>query len=231
MMLSFDSVEFHYKNQPVFTNLNLELDYGEFVFIIGKSGIGKSTLMQLIYMNQFPLTGNVRIADFDSQTIKPYQIPLLRRKIGVIFQDFKLLPDRDVYQNLAYVMKVTGVSSKEIKRKINETLAEVGLSHKRLNKPQELSGGEQQRVAIARAIINDPILILADEPTGNLDPETSREILALLKKINKRGTAVLVVTHNYEIVKKANERVVKLDDGRALKAKIIQKEEIQNSIR
>jgi cell division transport system ATP-binding protein len=220
MMLSFDSVEFHYRNQPVFTNLNFELDYGEFVFVIGKSGIGKSTLMQLIYMNLFPLTGTVRIAEFDSQTIKPAQIPLLRRKIGVIFQDFKLLPDRDVYQNLAYVMKVTGTSSKEIKRKINETLSDVGLSHKRLNKPHELSGGEQQRVAIARAILNDPILILADEPTGNLDPETSSEILALLKKINKRGTAVLVVTHNYDIVKKANERVIKLDDGRALKAVI-----------
>ena len=220
MMLSFDSVEFHFKKQPVFTNLNMELDYGEFVFVIGKSGIGKSTLMQLIYMNLFPLTGTVRIAEFDSQTIKPAQIPLLRRKIGVIFQDFKLLPDRDVYQNLAYVMKVTGTSSKEIKRKINETLSEVGLSHKRLNKPHELSGGEQQRVAIARAILNDPILILADEPTGNLDPETSAEILALLKKINKRGTAVLVVTHNYDIVKRANERVIKLDDGRALKAVI-----------
>ena len=220
MMLSFDNVEFHYRNQPVFTSLNMELDYGEFVFVIGKSGIGKSTLMQLIYMNLFPLTGTVRIAEFDSQTIKPSQIPLLRRKIGVIFQDFKLLPDRNVYQNLAYVMKVTGISSKEIKKRINDTLTEVGLSHKRLNKPHELSGGEQQRVAIARAIINDPILVLADEPTGNLDPETSGEILALLKKINKRGTAVLVVTHNYEIVKKANERVIKLEDGRALKAVI-----------
>ena len=220
MMLSFDNVEFHYKNQPVFINLNMELDYGEFVFVIGKSGIGKSTLMQLIYMNQFPLTGTVRFAEFDSQTIKPSQIPLLRRKIGVIFQDFKLLPDRNVYQNLAYVMKVTGISSKEVKKKINDTLTEVGLSHKRLNKPHELSGGEQQRVAIARAIINEPILVLADEPTGNLDPETSGEILALLKKINKRGTAVLVVTHNYEIVKKGNERVIKLEDGRALKAVI-----------
>ena len=225
MMLSLDNVEFHYKNQPVFTNLNLELDYGEFAFVIGKSGIGKSTLMQLIYMNLFALTGTVRIAEFDSQTIKPYQIPLLRRKIGVIFQDFKLLPDRNVYQNLAYVMKVTGISSKEIKKRINETLTEVGLLHKRLNRPHELSGGEQQRVAIARAIINDPILVLADEPTGNLDPETSGEILALLKKINKRGTAVLVVTHNYEIVKKANERVIKLEDGRALKAIIKQKVE------
>lgn len=225
MMLSFDNVEFHYKNQPVFTNLNFELDSGEFVFVIGKSGIGKSTLMQLIYMNLFPLTGTVRIAEFDSQTIKPSQIPLLRRKIGVIFQDFKLLPDRDVYQNLAFVLRVTGKSSKEIKRRIDEALNEVGLTHKKLNKPNELSGGEQQRVAIARAILNDPLLILADEPTGNLDPETSGEILALLKKINRRGTAVLVVTHNYDLVKKANERVIKLDDGRARKAKIIQKVE------
>jgi len=225
MLLSFDSVEFHYKNQPVFTNLNFELDYGEFIFVIGKSGIGKSTLMQLIYMNIFPLTGTVRIAEFDSQTIKPYQIPLLRRKVGVIFQDFKLLPDRNVYQNLVYVTKVTGTPSKEAKKKINDALSEVGLSHKRLNKPNELSGGEQQRVAIARALLNDPILILADEPTGNLDPETSGEILALLKKINKKGTAVLVVTHNYELVKKANERIIKLEDGRALKAVIKKKEQ------
>ena len=225
MMLSFDNVEFHYRNQPVFMNLNFELDYGEFVFVIGKSGIGKSTLMQLIYMNLFPLTGNVKIAEFDSQTIKPSQIPLLRRKIGVIFQDFKLLPDRDVYQNLAYVMRVTGAPSKDIKIKIDQALFEVGLTHKKNNKPGELSGGEQQRVAIARSILNDPILILADEPTGNLDPETSNEILALLKKINKKGTAVLVVSHNYEMVKKANERVIKLDEGRALKAKIIQKVE------
>ena len=225
MMLSFDNVEFHYRNQTVFTNLNMELDYGEFVFVIGKSGIGKSTLMQLIYMNILPLTGTVRIDEFDSQTIKPSQIPLLRRKVGVIFQDFKLLPDRNIFQNLAYVTKVIGTPTKEAKKKINDVLAEVGLSHKRLNMPNELSGGEQQRVAIARAIINEPILVLADEPTGNLDPETSGEILALLKKINKRGTAVLVVTHNYDLVKKANERIIKLEDGKAIKAKIKQKVE------
>ena len=224
MMLSFDNVEFHYRNQPVFTNLNFELDYGEFVFVIGKSGIGKSTLMQLIYMNIFPLTGTVRIAEFDSETIKSSQIPLLRRKVGVIYQDFKLLPDRNVFQNLAYVTKVTGTPSAEAKKKINDALADVGLSHKRLNMPNELSGGEQQRVAIARAILNDPILVLADEPTGNLDPETSGEILTLLKKINKRGTAVLVVTHNYDLVKKANERIIKLEDGRALKAVIKKKD-------
>ncbi|MCE7856641.1 MAG: ATP-binding cassette domain-containing protein [Ignavibacteria bacterium CHB3] len=166
-------------------------------------------------------------ACYDCFTFDDVKRKSLRRKIGVIFQDFKLLPDRNVYQNLAYVLKVTGVPSTDAKRKINEVLTEVGLSHKRLNKPGELSGGEQQRIAIARAIINDPVLILADEPTGNLDPDTSSEILALLKKINKRGTSVLVATHNYEIVKKANERVIKLEDGRALKAVIKPKSELQ----
>ena len=217
MMLSFDNVEFHYKNQPVFTNLNMELDYGEFVFVIGKSGIGKSTLMQLIYMNLFPLTGTVRIAEFDSQTIKPSQIPLLRRKIGVIFQDFKLLPDKNVYQNLAYVMKVTGISSKEIKKRINETLSEVGLSHKRLNKPHELSGGEQQRVAIARAIINDPILVLADEPTGNLDSKTGNTVMDYLKKLHKEEKKTIVmVTHDPNIGNIA-KRVEHLQDGKIIK--------------
>ena len=226
-MLTFNNVEFKYSNQTVFTDLNLELGEGEFAFLIGKSGVGKSTLLQLIYMNIFPTSGYVRVANYDTMSIKPNQLPALRKKLGVIFQDFKLLQDRNVFDNLAFVLEVTNTPSKEIKKKISDALAEVGLSHKRLNLPGELSGGEQQRVAIARALLNDPILILADEPTGNLDPETSREILDILTKINKRGTAILVATHNYDIVKRMNSRIIKLEDGRAFKA-IIKKKEKQD---
>lgn len=217
-MLSFENVEFNYNNQPVFTDLNFELNPGEFAFVIGKSGIGKTTMLQLIYMNIRPDSGIVRVGEYDSKTIKPRHLPLLRRKLGVIFQDFKLLQDRNIFENLSYVLEVTNTPKREIKRKVNDALTEVGLSHKRLNMPNELSGGEQQRVSIARAILNNPMLILADEPTGNLDPETSTEILSILKKINQSGTAVLVATHNYDFIKKANEKIIKLDDGRALKA-------------
>jgi cell division transport system ATP-binding protein len=228
-VLSFQDVEFSYNNQPVFTNLNLDMNQGEFVFLIGRSGVGKSTLLQMIYMNLRPDSGNVRVGEYDSGSIKPRQIPLLRRKLGVIFQDFKLLENRNVFENLVYVLNVTNAPRREAKRKINNVLADVGLSHKRLNMPSELSGGEQQRVAIARAVLNDPILVLADEPTGNLDPETSNDILEILKKINKSGTAILVATHNYELVKKAKEKIVKIEDGRAFKAVIKQSNESSSS--
>jgi cell division transport system ATP-binding protein len=224
-MLSFEHVEFHYPGQQVFGDLNFYLNHGEFAFIIGKSGIGKSTLMQLIYMNLRPDSGTVRVGNYDSDSIKPSQIPFLRRKIGVVFQDFKLLQDRNVHENLTYVLKATNTPGREIKRKINDALSDVGLSHKRLSMPDELSGGEQQRVAIARAVLNDPFLVLADEPTGNLDPETSNEILSILKNINKKGTGILIATHNYDLVKKANERIIKLEDGKALKAVLKQKTE------
>lgn len=223
-MLSFNNVEFRYKNQTIFTDLNFELDEGEFAFLIGKSGIGKSTLLQMIYMNLFPSSGYVRVNGYDTNTVKPRQLPTLRKKLGVVFQDFKLLQDRNVYENLAFVLEVTHTPRKEIKPKINNVLSDVGLSNKRLNMPDQLSGGEQQRIAIARALLNDPLLILADEPTGNLDPETSNGILDLLTTINKRGTAVLVATHNYEIVKKMNARIIKLEDGQAFKAVIKKKE-------
>ncbi len=222
-MLSFNNVEFRYKNQTIFTDLNFELDEGEFAFLIGKSGIGKSTLLQMIYMNLFPSSGYIRVNGYDTNTVKPKQLPALRKKLGVVFQDFKLLQDRNVYENLAFVLEVTHTPRKEIKPKINNVLSDVGLSNKRLNMPDQLSGGEQQRIAIARALLNDPLLILADEPTGNLDPETSNGILDLLTTINKRGTAVLVATHNYEMVKKMNARIIKLEDGQAFKAVIKKK--------
>ncbi len=222
-MLNINHVEFSYQNYPVFTDLSLTVNQGEFVFLIGKSGSGKSTLLQMIYMNILPSSGIVEFDKYNSKTIRPKQLPYLRRKIGIIFQDFKLLKDRNIYENLSFVLEATSTPGKEIKKRITKALSDVGLIHRRKSMPSELSGGEKQRVAIARSILNDPILILADEPTGNLDPETSGEILDILKKINLRGTAVLFATHNYEIVKSMNSKIVKLENGKAFKAVIKQK--------
>ncbi|MFA3782032.1 cell division ATP-binding protein FtsE [Melioribacteraceae bacterium 4301-Me] len=224
-MLTFSHVDFKYYNQPVFTDLNLQINEGEFVFLIGKSGIGKSTLLQLIYMNLLPQSGYVQFDKFSSETIKTKDLPYLRRKLGIVFQDFQLLEDRTVYDNLAFVLQVTGCPRKIIKKKVYHALSEVGLTHKQTNMPKELSGGEQQRVAIARAIINEPLLILADEPTGNLDPETAQEILDILKKINSRGTAVLFATHNYDLVRKFDTKIIKLENGKAVKVILKKKEE------
>ncbi len=219
-MLTFNNVEFKYPNQEVFNNLNLKIKQGDFVFLIGKSGVGKSTLLQLVYMDLLPTSGYVQVGEFSSDTIKPSKLPYLRRNIGVVFQDFKLLEDRSVYDNLAFILYVTGVQRKKIKKKVMDALADVRLEHKYKNMPNELSGGEQQRVAIARAIINEPKLILADEPTGNLDPKTSDEIVNILKDINTRGTAVLFATHNYDIVKKNEAKIFKITDGKAIKVKL-----------
>jgi len=225
-MLTFTNVEFSYPNQPVFTDLNFHVDPGEFTFLIGKSGSGKTTLLEMVYMNVFPQSGLVQVSDYSSDIIKKNDLPELRKRIGIIFQDFKLLEDRNVYDNLAFVLQVTGTPRRLMKRKIFHALSDVGLSHKQKNMPQELSGGEKQRIAIARAIINDPMLILADEPTGNLDPETAEEILSILKKINARGTSVLFATHNYDLVKKFETKIIKLVDGKAVKV-IIKKKKNQ----
>ena len=219
-MLTFNNVEFKYPNQEVFNNLNLRISEGDFAFLIGKSGVGKSTLLQLVYMDILPTSGYVQVGEFSSDTIKPSKLPYLRRNIGVVFQDFKLLEDRNVYDNLAFILYVTGVPRKKIKGKVMNALADVRLENKYKNMPNELSGGEQQRVAIARAIINEPKLILADEPTGNLDPKTSDEIMEILKDINTRGTAILFATHNYDIVKKNEAKIFKITDRKAIKVKL-----------
>ncbi|MGD8780999.1 MAG: cell division ATP-binding protein FtsE [Ignavibacteria bacterium] len=224
-MLLFKDVEFSYPNQPVFDNLNFQMNEGEFVFLIGKSGVGKSTFLKLIYMELLPQAGVVDVEDYSSDTISKKDIPFLRRKIGVVFQDFKLLEDRNVYDNLAFVLEITGTPKSMIKRKIYHALSEVGLAHKQKNMPDQLSGGEKQRVVIARAIVNDPMLIIADEPTGNLDPETSKEILEIFRKINNRGTSVIIATHNYELVKKIDARIVKLQEGKAFKVVLKKKKE------
>lgn len=219
-MLTFTDVEFKYANQSVFNNLNLSLNEKDFAFLIGKSGVGKSTLLQLVYMDIMPQAGYVQVGEFSSDTIKPSQLPKLRKKLGIVFQDFKLLEDRNVYNNLAFVLHVTGTPRKLIKDKIMYALKSVGLEHKYKNMPNQLSGGEQQRIAIARAIINEPKLILADEPTGNLDPKTSDEIMAILKNINDKGTAILFATHNYDLVKKNDAKIFKIEDGKAIKVKL-----------
>jgi cell division transport system ATP-binding protein len=222
-MLFINNVDFNYPGQTVFSDLNLKLEKGEFVFLIGKSGSGKSTLLQLIYFNIMPFSGEVQFDKFNSKTITADQLPKLRRKLGIIFQDFKLLNDRNIYENLSFVLEAIGTSRKEIKRKVASALTDVGLFHRRYSFPNELSGGEKQRIAIARSIINEPYLILADEPTGNLDPETSSEIVDLLFKFNARGTAIIFATHNYEIVKKYQQKIIKIENGRAIKAVIKQK--------
>lgn len=223
-MLSLQNINFNYDNQILFDNASLELAAGEFAFLIGKSGSGKTSLLQMIYMNLLPQSGSITVGNFNSKTIKKSELHLLRRKIGIVFQDFKLLTDRNVFENLSFVLEVIATPKKEIKKKVNAALNEVGLSLKRLNNPEKLSGGEKQRVAIARAILNDPLIILADEPTGNLDPETSGEILDLLQKINKRGTAVLFATHNYDMVRKGNTRIFKIEDKKILKGFLKQKD-------
>lgn len=219
-MLSINNVDFGYNGHEIFNDLNFNLEAGEFVFLIGKSGAGKSTLLQMIYMNIIPKSGYVQVDKYNSQTIKPGDLPFLRRKIGIIFQDFKLLKNRNIYDNIAFVLEATNTPGKEIKRRVNNALTDVGLSHRRNSLPSELSGGEQQKVAIARAIVNEPALIIADEPTGNLDPETTGEIVDILKRINSRGTSILLATHNYDIVKKHEAKIIKLENGKAYKAVI-----------
>lgn len=223
-MLIINHVDFNYPNQPVFQDLNLQVEQGEFVYLIGKSGIGKTTLLQMIYMDRIPQSGYVQVGDYSSESIRSKDLPFLRRKLGIIFQDFQLLPDRNVYDNLAFVLQVTGTPSRLMKRKVIHALTEVGLAHKQTNMPNELSGGEKQRVAIARAIINEPFLVLADEPTGNLDPETADEIVEILKKINSRGTSVIFATHNYDLVRKFEAKIIRLENGKAVKVLLKKKE-------
>lgn len=196
--------------------VNLTMEPGEFVYLVGPSGAGKSSVLKVIYLDIFPKSGHVIINGFSSLTIKKKRIPYLRRKLGIIFQDFKLLPDRNVFDNIAFALQVTGAKKNDIKRKVLRVTAEVGLSHKRNKMPYQLSGGEQQRVAIARALINEPIILLADEPTGNLDPISAEEIMQLIEKINSRGTAILMATHDYRLVGHHRRKVVRIEKGRTL---------------
>ena len=212
-MISFSHVSVEFDTHPVLKDVCVDVRPGEFTFLVGQTGSGKSTLLRLIYMDLLPTRGTVTVGKYNSGRITLKEIPRLRRTVGVVFQDFKLLEDRNVFDNVAFTLHVTGTRGGEIKKKVLQTLGEVGLSHARNKRAHELSGGEQQRVAIARAMVNDPVFLLADEPTGNLDPATSGDILKLLKDINTRGTAVIMATHNYDLVRRRKERILKVHDA------------------
>ena len=194
-------------------NANVTIDKGEFVFIVGKSGSGKSTMIKMLMKEEDPTEGQIIIDGFDITNMKKSKIPYLRRSMGYVFQDFRLLPDRNVYENIAYAMRIIEASPRQIRRQVPIVLSLVGLSHKAKMLPDQLSGGEQQRVAIARAIVNNPTILLADEPTGDLDPETANEIMGLLNEINMRGTTVIIATHAKDIVDKMQKRVIAIENG------------------
>ena len=213
-MIKIEGVSKTYGNgAPALNNLNLDIDDGEFVFVVGTSGSGKSTFIKLLLKELNPTEGTITVDDVKLSKLRSRSVAKYRRKIGVVFQDFRLLQDRDVYSNIAFAQRVIGVAPREIKKNVSKVLALVGLSEKYRSNPNELSGGEQQRVALARAIVNKPQILLADEPTGNLDPENSWEIMKLLDKVNRQGTTVIVVTHNMEIVEKMNKRVITMKKG------------------
>ena len=216
-MVQFIDVFKSYENgTKALKGVNFEIADGEFVFLVGPSGSGKTTIIKLLTGEVAPTDGQVLVNDYDLGTIKFSKMPYMRRTLGVVFQDFRLIEDKTVYENVAFAMRVIGASNKEIRRRVPYVLELVGLDTRTRRRPQELSGGEQQRVAIARALVNNPRLIIADEPTGNLDPARSLEIMMLLEKINELGTTVLVVTHEKELVNSFSKRVIAIDAGRII---------------
>ena len=195
-------------------DVNITINNGEFVFVVGSSGAGKSTFMKLIMREEKANTGKITVNGYNLTTMKRRDVPMLRRTMGIVFQDFRLIPNMNVFQNVAFAMYVVGASGKEVRREVSKALSKVGLGHKARSMPSQLSGGEQQRVGLARALVNSPDLIIADEPTGNVDPNMSYEIVSLLTEINKRGTTVLMVTHDHNLVRDFQHRVIMLDGGR-----------------
>ena len=218
-MIEFRNVSKKYdtSDTAAIQNVNFRINKGEFAFLVGSSGSGKSTMIKLILKEEEPTSGKIIINGKDTTFLKPSKVPYLRRSMGVVFQDFRLLPDKTVYENVAFAMYVVKATPKHVRRQVPMVLSLVGLSDKAKVYPNELSGGEQQRVALARAIVNNPSMLIADEPTGNLDPNTAWDIMGLLNDINLRGTTVVVATHAKDIVDRMNKRVIRIDKGNIIR--------------
>jgi cell division transport system ATP-binding protein len=212
-MIQFRDVSKHYDNQTALRKISFFIDRGEMAFITGPSGSGKTTLLKMVYMAVTPDEGDITVADMELMKLTESSIPALRRNIGVVFQDFRLLDNRNVFENIAIALRIRNIDEKETKAKVFESLKLVNLRHKSDHYPTTLSGGEQQRIAIARAIVSEPTILLADEPTGNVDPDTSAGIIKTFKEINARGTTIMLATHNRELFRNSGKRVLKLDFG------------------
>ena len=217
MLIMSDVSKVYPGGSTALQNVNVHIEPGEFVFVVGPSGAGKSTFIKMLFREVLPTTGSIFVNGMDILALSPKEIPFMRRQLGIIFQDYRLLPDRTVYENVAFAMQVIEAPHRKIKRQVMNMLDLVGLRHRANAYPNELSGGEQQRIAIARAIVNDPVFVIADEPTGNLDPETSWDIMEIFKEINDTGTTIVMATHDKEVVDAMGKRVIAIEHGRIVR--------------